>query len=174
MRTPGSGDRSPDRVALVIAVLLAGLAALILFHLVQVLFSALAWRAVAGPARPQPTLLQYVGLRWIREGVNNLLPVAQIGGEVVAVQLLRRHGLRLADAVAGSVGDLTMEMVTQVGFTLFGLGLLVLLVGATGQPRERWDGLADVADRTVRRRARCCGQAARPSTVCARSASDWE
>ena len=119
-----------------------GLLAVVLFHGVQLLFSALAWQAVAwqtlaagagaGAARAQPGLGEYVALRWIREGVNNLLPVAQIGGEVVAVRLLRRRGVPLTAAVAGSVGDLTMEMLTQVLFTLAGLGLLVLLVGESG------------------------------------------
>jgi len=109
-----------------------GILLVVLFHFVQVLFSALAWRAVAGPMRPQPTLGEYVSLRWIREGVNNLLPVAQIGGEVVAARLLRRRGVPLTAAVAGSVGDLTMEMLTQVLFTLIGLALLVLLVGESG------------------------------------------
>ena len=68
-------------------------------------------------------------LRWIREGVNNLLPVAQIGGEFVAARLLRRRGVPLPLAMAGAVGDLTMEMVTQIAFTLLGLGLLLWLVG---------------------------------------------
>ena len=72
-------------------------------------------------------------LRWIREGVNNLLPVAQIGGEFVASRLLqRRRGLPLANAIAGSIADLTMEMVTQIAFTLLGLGLLLHSVGGGG------------------------------------------
>ena len=106
-----------------------GIALVVVFHFVQILFSALAWRAVAGPMGPQPTLGEYIARRWIRKGINNLLPVAQIGGEVVAARLLRRRGVPLTAAVAGSVGDLTMEMLTQILFTLIGLGLLVLLVG---------------------------------------------
>ena len=109
-----------------------GLLLVALFHVVQILFSALAWRAVAGPTRPQPSLREYMMLRWVREGVNNLLPVAQIGGEVVAARLLRRRGVPLTAAVAGSVGDLTVEMLTQVLFTLAGLALLMLLVGESG------------------------------------------
>ncbi len=109
-----------------------GLGAVVLFHFVQILFSALAWRSIAGAVRPQPSLGEYMALRWIREGVNNLLPVAQIGGEVVAARLLRRQGVPLTAAIAGSVGDLTMEMLTQVVFTLLALALLVLLVGESG------------------------------------------
>ena len=109
-----------------------GLAAVVLFHLVQIGASAAAWRAVAGPAPHRPGLGGYMVLRWVREGVNNLLPVAQIGGEFIAARLLRRRGVPLVLAVAGAVGDLTMEMVTQIAFTLLGLGLLLSLVGDGG------------------------------------------
>jgi putative membrane protein len=112
-----------------------GLVAVVLFHLTQVAASAAAWRAVAGPTEPQPSLREFMVLRWVREGVNNLLPVAQIGGEVVAARLLRRRGVPLVCAVAGAVGDLTVEMVTQIAFTLLGLGLLLLLVGGGGVTR---------------------------------------
>ena len=146
-----------------------GIALVVAFHAVQVLFSALAWRAAAGPAPPQPALGEWVVLRWIREGVNNLLPVAQIGGEVVAVRLLRRQGMPLTAAVAGTVGDLTMEMLTQILFTLLGLGLLALLVGdagvggyvlggaglavlgAAGFIAAQWFGLAGLIERGVMR-----------------------
>jgi putative membrane protein len=106
-----------------------GMIAVIAFHFVQILFSAAAWRVILGKTEMRPTLRQYMVLRWIREGVNNLLPVAQIGGEFVAARLLHRRGVKLAPAIAGTVADLTMEMITQIGFTLLGLLLLVVTVG---------------------------------------------
>ena len=106
-----------------------GLAAVVLFHLVQIAASSAAWRAVSGPTPHRPGLPGFMVLRWVREGVNNLLPVAQIGGEFVAARLLRRRGVPLPLAMAGTVADLTMEMVTQIAFTLLGLGLLLWLVG---------------------------------------------
>ena len=109
-----------------------GIIAVILLHSLQILFSALAWRAIAWPSHPRPSLGEFMLLRWIKEGVNNLLPVVQIGGGVVAARLLHRRGFRLATAVAGSVGDSTMEVLTQILFTLIGVGLLVLLVGESG------------------------------------------
>jgi putative membrane protein len=109
-----------------------GITAVIAFHLVQILFSASAWFVIAGPAAPRPRLRTYFMLRWIREGVNNLLPVAQIGGEFVASRLLGRRGLALANAIAGAIADLTMEMVTQILFTLLGLYLLLHTVGDSG------------------------------------------
>jgi putative membrane protein len=109
-----------------------GLTAVIAFHLVQLLFSASAWWVIAGPTQPRPRLSAFLVLRWIREGVNNLLPVAQIGGEFVASRLLRRRGVPLAAAIAGAVTDLTMEMLTQIAFTLLGLFLLLHSVGDGG------------------------------------------
>ncbi len=109
-----------------------GITCVIVFHLVQLLFSASAWRVIAGPTVPRPGLRLFLILRWIREGVNNLLPVAQIGGEFVASRLLARRGVPLAPAIAGSVADLTMEMLTQIAFTLLGLFLLLHSVGDGG------------------------------------------
>ena len=109
-----------------------GLMAVILFHISQLLCSAFAWRSITGPMTPPASVRTFILLRWIREGVNNLLPVAQIGGEVVGARLLQRHGRPLAQVIAGTVADLTMEMLTQIAFTLLGLGLLLHSVGNGG------------------------------------------
>jgi putative membrane protein len=74
-------------------------------------------------------LRTYLLLRAIREGVNNLLPLAQIGGEFVVARLLQKRGVRLAQAVGGTIADLMMEMGTQVLFTVLGIVLLVHIVG---------------------------------------------
>jgi putative membrane protein len=109
-----------------------GIGTVIAFHLLQLLFSALGWRVIAGPTDPRPGLRTYMVMRWIREAVNNLLPVGQIGGEFVVARLLQRSGMKLAPAIAGTVADLTMEMVTQILFTLLGLLLLLHSVGDGG------------------------------------------
>jgi putative membrane protein len=109
-----------------------GILSVIAFHLVQIVCSALGWRVIAGPTVPHPRLLSYTMLRWIREAVNNLLPLAQIGGELVVARLLQQRGMKLAPAIAGTVADLTMEMATQILFTLLGLILLLRSVGESG------------------------------------------
>jgi putative membrane protein len=98
-----------------------GVLALVAFHLVQTVFSALAWRSLL-PHQGCATMLH---LRWIREAVNALLPVAQIGGEVVGARLLRARGVTLAAAGASVTVDLTLEMMSQIVFTLLGLALLI-------------------------------------------------
>lgn len=109
-----------------------GILAVAAFHLLQVVCSAVGWRVIAGPTVPRPGLPSYTVLRWIREAVNNLLPLAQIGGEFVVARLLRQRGMKLAPAIAGTVADLTIEMATQILFTLLGLILLLSSVGDSG------------------------------------------
>jgi putative membrane protein len=102
-----------------------GILAVIALHLPQMVFSGQAWRSVVNDARV-PSRAAFLGLRLIREGVNALLPVAQIGGEFVGARLLALRGVPLRVAGAAVTVDLTLEMLSQVVFTLLGLGLLLL------------------------------------------------
>jgi putative membrane protein len=108
-----------------------GMLVVIVFHLSQMLCSALGWQVIAGPQDVVPHTRTWLLLRWIREAVNNLLPLAQIGGEFVAARLLRTRGVPLASAIGGTIADLMMEMATQVLFTVFGVALLVQIAGHT-------------------------------------------
>ena len=105
---------------------IAGFVAIVAFHLPQMVLSALGWEAIG---RPGPGLRSYLRLRWVREAVNNLLPLAQIGGEFVVAHLLQRQGVRLARAIGGTIADLLLEMGTQVLFTVLGVALLVHVSG---------------------------------------------
>ncbi len=109
-----------------------GLAAVTCVHLTEVAASAAGWRSISEAADRRPGFAAYAMLRLVREGVNNLLPVAQIGGPVVAARLLQGGGMPLPQAIATTVADLTLEMVTQILFTLLGLALLLLIVGGGG------------------------------------------
>ena len=100
-----------------------GILAVIAMHLPQVVMSSLAWRTLVISAQTPPRLT-FFGLRWIREAVNGLLPVAQIGGHIVGARLLALAGVPLATAGATVAVDLTMEMLSQAVFTLLGVGLL--------------------------------------------------
>ncbi len=110
----------------------SGILALVAFHGAQLLCSAVGWHAIAESSASAQPLRVYVILRWIREAVNNLLPLAQVGGEVVAWRLLRQRGAKSSNAIAGTVADLTLEMVTQILFTLLGVVLLLVSVGRVG------------------------------------------
>ena len=69
--------------------------------------------------------------RWASESVNNLLPVAQIGGEVVRARLAAQAGTRTDYAAATVVIDFTLGLFALVIFAVLGLALLIL-VGGTG------------------------------------------
>jgi putative membrane protein len=105
-----------------------GILAVIAMHLPQVVTSSFAWRTLVMSAQTPPRLT-FFGLRWIREGVNGLLPVAQIGGHIVGARLLALAGVPLSTAGATVAVDLTMEMLSQAVFTLLGVGLLAAGAG---------------------------------------------
>jgi putative membrane protein len=107
-----------------------GIVPVILFHILQLWCSGAAWHAVAETAVVIPRRT-YVWTRWIREAVGGLLPVAQLGGEVIGARLLVLTGARATEAAASTTVDLTVEALTLVVFILIGLGFAVLT--GTGQ-----------------------------------------
>ncbi|HKL53589.1 MAG TPA: lysylphosphatidylglycerol synthase domain-containing protein [Wenzhouxiangellaceae bacterium] len=68
--------------------------------------------------------------RWLQESVNNLLPVMQIGGNLVKVRALMRRGISTDLAGASVVIDVTLTVSTQILFTLLGLMLLLWHLGS--------------------------------------------
>jgi putative membrane protein len=102
-----------------------GIFLVIALHVPQIVASGLAWRFVVPPANV-PSVPSILGLRLIREAVNALLPVAQVGGEFVNAKLLAGRGVPLGAAAASVIVDKTLEMFSQVIFTLLGVGLLVV------------------------------------------------
>ncbi len=109
------------------------LPALVALHLLQLLLSARAWRWILPQVLPLRRLFR---LRIIREGIDSLLPVAQVGGEVVGAHLLARDGAAsLAQAGASVVVDVTLEFLTQLVFLLAGVAALAATSSAGG-----WQG----------------------------------
>jgi putative membrane protein len=104
-----------------------GLALVIALHLPQTVLSGLGQGALLAPRVGVGLLFR---LRWVREAVNALLPVAQLGGDVVRARLLMRHGAAPVAAAASGMVDLSGEMAGQVVFTIAGVALLLL--GAHG------------------------------------------
>jgi putative membrane protein len=104
------------------------LPAMAMIHVWQLFLSALAWRLSLG----RPAFLSRGAVlvaRWVREGVNALLPVAQVGGQVAGAAILVRRGVSQVLATAGTILDLTLEAVAQLIFTLAGIGVLAGLRG---------------------------------------------
>jgi putative membrane protein len=103
--------------------------------------AGLAWWFVV-PQAPGRLARICALLRWVRESVNCLLPVAQVGGELVGARLLTFWGVPGGAAGASVVVDLFVQTVTQFVFTLVGLALLIELGGETAIVRWVALGLA--------------------------------
>jgi putative membrane protein len=95
-----------------------------LFHIVPMTINAHAWQVLLGRSR-RPVLAYMTWVTWLRESVNGLLPVARIGGEVLAVRLALQRGVRMGPAVASIVVDMTLGLASQFAYTMVGLVLLV-------------------------------------------------
>jgi putative membrane protein len=105
-----------------------GILAVALLHLPQVWADAMGWRSLI-PAEQQPPRRTMIWARWIGESINDLLPVLQMGGNVVKAWLLADRGVGVGPAGASVVVDVTLVVLTQILFTLFGVSLLVPSLG---------------------------------------------
>ena len=99
------------------------LAPITLYHLLPLSFDAASWRELF-PAANRPGRLSFLWMRWIRESVSTLLPVAGVGGDVVGARLAHQRGVSGAQATASMVVDITVGAATQLVFVLVGVGLL--------------------------------------------------
>jgi putative membrane protein len=94
-----------------------------LYHLLPMYFDAASWRQLF-PAANRPGRGSFLWMRWIRESVSTLLPVAGVGGDVVGARLAHQRGISGAQATASMVVDVTVGSATQLVFVLVGVGLL--------------------------------------------------
>lgn len=91
-----------------------------LVHIFPLMMSAWAWQYInLGKKLPPFSLMVYV--LWLRGAVNNLLPVARIGGEIVAARVLVKNGMRPSWAIASVVVDTTLSVLTVFIFDLLGI-----------------------------------------------------
>jgi putative membrane protein len=112
-----------------------GLAALTAIYFVCLLISALAWRVVIIDAPPN-TILTCLWGRWLRESVGNLLALLPTAGEIAGARELTLRGVPPGMAGASTIVDLTLELVSQIVFTVFGLALF--LVAYPGKRIGTW------------------------------------
>lgn len=110
-------------------------------HVVQLVLAGEAWRLVTR-RDSAPALPVFVALRWLREGINGMLPVLPIAGPLAGVRLLAQRGVAMPDAVAATVADTSTELVSQAAFVLLGVLLLALSRGAGAVPGWMVAGLA--------------------------------
>lgn len=117
----GVGD-----VAAIVASAGAGIAVITIFHLTTLVAHSIAWQRLL-PASPPIRIRTLLWARWIAESINDLLPVVQIGGNLVRAVLISRAGVPGTAAGGSVVVDVTTNFVAQLLFTV--IGLCVLLLG---------------------------------------------
>jgi putative membrane protein len=120
-----------------------GLAVVVLLRAVQMAIAGLGWWCVYPDSRPP--LVACVNVRLIREAINTLLPVAQIGGEIAGARLMTFHGIPGGLAGATVLVDMLLQVVTQFAFTLVGASLLALSGGSTALLATIMAGVAAMA-----------------------------
>ncbi len=67
----------------------------------------------------------FIGLRFIREAINSLFPVAQVGGDLVGARLLTFFGIAGGLALASVFVDIFVQVATLLVFVLAGAGILL-------------------------------------------------
>ena len=105
-----------------------------LFHLLPILATTLAWRCLLLSQGWRLPVWRLIWYRWLADSINALLPVAQVGGELVRGRLTLRSGVPGTVAAASIIVDLTLGLVTLVVFILGGLALS--FGGTTAAPIE--------------------------------------
>ena len=108
-----------------------GLFVIALFHLPPLWADAMGWRSLIMAAQ-RPSWRAMLRYRWIGESINDLLPVLQMGGNMVKAWLLVGRGVQVGRAGASVVIDITLIVLTQIIFTIFGLCLAASFLGSRG------------------------------------------
>jgi putative membrane protein len=104
-----------------------GLVVVVIVRAVEVTGAGLGWWIVfPSAARVPPHICVWV--RFIREAINQLLPVAQVGGEIAGARVMTFFGVTGALAGATVLVDMLLQVFTLLLFALIGVGVLSTVV----------------------------------------------
>ena len=101
-----------------------------LLHGVQLVLRRDGVASAASAVQRRPVVGTFVWGRWLAESVNDLLPVMQVGGNVVRARVLADAGVAGPTGGASVIVDMTVIMATQLFLTLAGLCVLVVYFDA--------------------------------------------
>jgi putative membrane protein len=104
-----------------------GIGAVVMIRAVELAGAGLGWWIVF-PAAVRCPLHACIRVRFIREAINALLPVAQIGGEIAGVRVMTFFGIPGELAGATVLVDMLMQAFTLLLFTIVGIGVLATVV----------------------------------------------
>ena len=103
-----------------------GVIVVAVFHLLPMVGDSLAWRTMMSDSH-RLSIWATLRVRWVGESVNNLLPAAPVSGDLVRTRLAMFGGMSGPAAGASVIADLTFGALTQVVFSLIGVGALIYL-----------------------------------------------
>ena len=103
-----------------------GILLVVIVRAVTVFLAGAGWWLLF-PAKVRPPFGLCQGLRFIREAINGLLPVAQVGGDVIGARLLTGYAVVGALAAASVIVDVLIQAAAQFLFAVIGLLTLVAL-----------------------------------------------
>lgn len=118
-----------------------GVLVVAVFHAVPLALDALGWVTLT-PVLARSGWVRLLAIRWASESINNLLPVAQVGGDVMRVHLAARGTASPVTVAAGVIVDFTGGFVAKI--LLAGASLLFFVVpGSAGSlAGDLWYALA--------------------------------
>jgi putative membrane protein len=98
------------------------------YYLLTLVLATQSWRCFFSLRPPLGTSLHAM---WIGLAVNWMLPVAQLGGELVRARIFARSGMRGREAYASVIVDKTGQALTQLAYAV--VGALMFLSLHTGE-----------------------------------------
>ena len=118
-----------------------GILLVVLARAVAVAVAGVGWWLLF-PSKMRPQLRTCVLLRFVREATNVLLPLAQVGGDLIGAGLLTLYAVPGALAAASVIVDILIQAATQFLFAIFGLLALVALEASEALARSAAVGIA--------------------------------
>jgi putative membrane protein len=103
-----------------------GIALVVVVRAISVSVAGIGWWLLF-PVKTRPQVGTCIILRFIREAANVLLPMAQVGGDLIGAGLLTLYAVPGALAAASVIVDILVQATTQLLFAIIGLVVLVAL-----------------------------------------------
>lgn len=110
-----------------------GLGSITLFHVLPTVLCGVAWWLLLR-VHSGESWLTLTWVRWIRDGLDGVLPIVPVSGELIGARILALRGLDLAGASV--IVDMTAELLSQVLYAMIGLALLIAINPAA--PYRLW------------------------------------
>jgi putative membrane protein len=105
-----------------------GTALVVVARAIAVAAAGIGWWLLLAPTPRGPYV--FVGLRFIREAINAMIPVAVVGGDLISARLLAQFGMATSLAIASVLVDIFVQVACLLIFVLTGMGIVLEIAGA--------------------------------------------